>query len=123
MPLSTPRAFLLPGGLLLLLWLLVGLQPAFAVHLFGGEMSYKYLDANGPADKPWRYELTMRVYFNPVTDPVEQELIIYITGRSYDIPTQAVKVLRTSKTEITVPTLPGCGQAAPPCRWRYTWPP
>ncbi|MCC3151569.1 gliding motility-associated C-terminal domain-containing protein [Hymenobacter sp. BT770] len=116
MRLSTLKATLLPGGLLLWLWLFVGLLPASAVHLLGGEMTYKYLDAKGPADKPWRYELTMRVYFNPNTDPVEQELIIRVYSRytHYGTPIQLVKVNRISKTVITVPTLPGCGQAAPP---------
>lgn len=110
---STPKRPLLSGGLLLLLWLFVGLLPASAVHLLGGEMSYKYLDAAGPADKPWRYELTMRFYINPLTDPPEQALTIQIfpVNNIYALPVQRIKVLRTSLTDITVPTLPGCGQA------------
>jgi gliding motility-associated-like protein len=53
----------LPG--LLFLWLLLALAPAaHATHLLGGEMTYKYLDANGPAAAPLRYEITIAVYNN-----------------------------------------------------------
>jgi gliding motility-associated-like protein len=38
--------------------------PAAASHLLGGEMTYRYLDANGPAAAPLRYELTVTVYNN-----------------------------------------------------------
>ncbi|GAB3578989.1 gliding motility-associated C-terminal domain-containing protein [Hymenobacter daeguensis] len=102
--------------LFLLLWLGQGALPASAVHLLGGEMSYKFLDGNGPADKPWRYEVTMRFYFNPLTDPPEQPLLMQVyTGSTslYGLPLQRIRVSRASVTEITAPTLPGCGQATP----------
>ena len=38
--------------------------PARATHLLGGEMSYRYLDANGPAAAPFRYEITVTIYNN-----------------------------------------------------------
>jgi gliding motility-associated-like protein len=57
------RSGLLVGlTLLLLLW--GAARPAWATHLLGGEMTYRYLDANGPAGAPLRYELTVTVYNN-----------------------------------------------------------
>jgi gliding motility-associated-like protein len=50
--------------MLLLALLVVGARPAQASHLLGGEMSYRYLDANGPAATPFRYEITLTVYSN-----------------------------------------------------------
>ncbi|MCB2408952.1 gliding motility-associated C-terminal domain-containing protein [Hymenobacter lucidus] len=51
---------------LLLLLFLVGLRaaPATASHLVGGEMNYKYLDANGSAGTPFRYRITVLLYIN-----------------------------------------------------------
>ncbi len=46
----------------LLVWLLLLAGPAQATHLLGGEMTYRYLDANGPAAAPVRYELTVTIY-------------------------------------------------------------
>ena len=56
------RLGLLPG--LLLLLALVAARPAQATHLLGGEMTYRYLDANGPTAAPHRYEITLNVYLN-----------------------------------------------------------
>ncbi|RYY12905.1 MAG: hypothetical protein EOO36_16725, partial [Cytophagaceae bacterium] len=47
-----------------LLALLLGAHAAQATHLLGGEMTYRYLDANGPAAAPFRYELTVAIYNN-----------------------------------------------------------
>ena len=47
----------------LLAWLLVA-HVAQATHLLGGEMTYRYLDAKGPAAAPFRYELTVTIYNN-----------------------------------------------------------
>ncbi|MGI4835875.1 MAG: gliding motility-associated C-terminal domain-containing protein [Janthinobacterium lividum] len=49
--------------LALLLGLLAG-GPAAATHLLGGEMTYRYLDSNGPATAPVHYELTVTIYNN-----------------------------------------------------------
>ncbi|GAA4495880.1 hypothetical protein GCM10023172_08340 [Hymenobacter ginsengisoli] len=38
--------------------------PAQATHLLGGEMTYRYIDSNGPAAAPYRYEITVTVYNN-----------------------------------------------------------
>ena len=48
----------------LLAWLLLLAGPAQATHLLGGEMTYRYLDTNGPAGAPVRYELTVTIYNN-----------------------------------------------------------
>ncbi|HEX8328202.1 MAG TPA: gliding motility-associated C-terminal domain-containing protein [Hymenobacter sp.] len=52
------------GSFLLLTLLVLGARPAQATHLLGGEMSYRYLDANGPAGNPFRYEITVTLYSN-----------------------------------------------------------
>jgi gliding motility-associated-like protein len=51
-------------SLLLLVLLVLGGYQARATHLLGGEMSYRYLDANGPATAPFRYEITVNIYSN-----------------------------------------------------------
>jgi gliding motility-associated-like protein len=56
------RLGLLPG--LLFLLVLGAAHPALATHLLGGEMTYRYLDATGPATAPLRYEITVTVYNN-----------------------------------------------------------
>jgi gliding motility-associated-like protein len=52
------------GSLLLLFVLLLGARSAQATHLLGGEMSYRYLDANGTGTTPFRYEVTVTIYSN-----------------------------------------------------------
>ena len=58
----------LPARPLLLSLLLVVLavlaRPALATHLLGGELTYRYLDADGPDAAPLRYEITVTVYNN-----------------------------------------------------------
>ncbi|RZK88534.1 MAG: hypothetical protein EOO62_37540 [Hymenobacter sp.] len=51
-------------GLVLFLLSLGAAHPALATHLLGGEMTYRYLDANGPAAAPLRYEITISIYNN-----------------------------------------------------------
>jgi gliding motility-associated-like protein len=51
--------------LLVLALLCLGrVQQAQATHLYGGEMTYRYLDANGPVGNQFRYEVTLSVYNN-----------------------------------------------------------
>jgi gliding motility-associated-like protein len=57
------RLGLVPG-LVLFLLALGAAHPALATHLLGGEMTYRYLDANGPAAAPLRYEITVSIYNN-----------------------------------------------------------
>nr|WP_254245196.1 hypothetical protein [Hymenobacter sp. BRD67] len=56
------RLRLLPALVLALLALAAG--PVQATHLLGGEMTYRYLDNNGPATAPVRYEITVTIYNN-----------------------------------------------------------
>ena len=51
--------------LVLLALLALAAGSARASHLLGGEMTYRYLDANGPAGAPFRYEITVTSYYNP----------------------------------------------------------
>jgi gliding motility-associated-like protein len=111
-------AFLLSGrlyrtGLLVLLWLLAGRLPVLAVHLLGGELTYKYLDANGPAGTPWRYEIMLRTYYNPTTDPPEQPLPLRIYLSNSGV-VQIVGLRRVSSTTLTLPTQLDCGAPPPP---------
>jgi gliding motility-associated-like protein len=52
------------SGLAFLLLALGVAHPVLANHLLGGEMTYRYLDANGPGGAPYRYELTITIYNN-----------------------------------------------------------
>ena len=56
-------------SLLLLVLLLSTGHLAQATHLLGGEMSYRYLDANGPTATPFRYEITANIYYNGLYTP------------------------------------------------------
>ena len=102
-------------SLLLLLCLGLGIRPAQAVHLLGGEMSYKYLDANGPGYTPWRYQVTVRLYYNPLTDPEDSRIDIRIRNSNSQPFSALVKesVTRKSSTLISTPPLPGCSQVVP----------
>ncbi|RAK63823.1 gliding motility-associated C-terminal domain-containing protein [Hymenobacter edaphi] len=57
------------AGLLLLVWLGVGLLSAAANHLMGGELTYRYLGALGATATPHRYELTARIYSDSLALP------------------------------------------------------
>jgi len=71
MPTPTPLllARAVRGLSALFFLLLLAAVPARATHLLGGEMTYRYLDANGPAGQPFRYEITTSVYFNGLYTP------------------------------------------------------
>ncbi|UYZ63684.1 T9SS type B sorting domain-containing protein [Hymenobacter weizhouensis] len=113
---------LLRRGWLVLLVLLVGLsRPAAATHLLGGEMNYKYLDANGPATAPFRYQVTVLVYLNKEFGSAAPDGRPDISIAFYNKSQNGARILnltvpRTSFAEITPPTpgtctLPG---SAPP---------
>ncbi len=72
-------------GPLLALLVLALAGPARATHLLGGEMSYRYLDANGPAAAPFRYEITVTIYNNSLvidTRPPNTDAVVGIYDRS-----------------------------------------
>ena len=111
-------------GLLLLLGLLAAIAPARATHLLGGEMTYRYLDANGPAAAPLRYEITIAVYnncnagaANPATSatigiyaqPTGAQVVLTATNYTGSLSGGRMVVLPTSLSACsTVPVPPGC---------------
>ena len=66
------RAFLLRTACLLAVLLGLGRPAARASHLLGGELTYQYLDAAGPAATPFRYRLSLVIYYN--ADPFSSTL-------------------------------------------------
>ncbi|TGE21057.1 T9SS type B sorting domain-containing protein [Hymenobacter metallicola] len=103
------------------IWVLVcllGLKllPAVANHLVGGEMTYKYLDSNGPVSTPFRYEITTRIYYNTATSPTGNPTLT-INVRTLEAG-QAVLVRtviqRNSYAEITPIRLPSCAPTNAP---------
>ncbi len=115
----------LPG--LLFLWLLLALAPAaHATHLLGGEMTYKYLDANGPAAAPLRYELTVVVYNNcnagaanpatSITIGIYYTTGVQLTLTPTNYPGNITRGLMlvpnpTSSPCTTIPVPPGCSNS------------
>ncbi|MGI4874275.1 MAG: hypothetical protein ACRYFX_24210, partial [Janthinobacterium lividum] len=117
-------------GLLFLLLALGAARPAQASHLLGGEMTYRYLDANGPATAPLRYEITVQIYNNDpsltTTLPVAAANIaiyqstgvrVVLTATNYSgsitttaAPTngQAIVPYTTTTNYSSVPVPPGC---------------
>ena len=111
-------SILLRAALLLLMGFFANMLPADATHLVGGELTYKYVDANGPADKPFRYVLTARVYFNKEFGSAAPD---GLPGINISIDSKApgkgriqtVPMGRRSFEEITPTPLPGCSLTAP----------
>ena len=101
------RRFL--GSLLLVALLLVGARPAQASHLLGGEMNYRYLDANGPSGAPFRYEVTVILYSNGLsaTDPTVANPPPNVVVRIYN---------RTSGALVTTFSAPREGVIGQPIR-------
>ena len=79
----------------------------------GGELTYRYLDANGLAQAPFRYEVTARVYFNGESDStfptgaptINLAVLSKGPGGGFLLRTS---VPMTELLEITPPELPGC---------------
>lgn len=110
--------FLKRAVALLLLWVLIGPAPAWATHLVGGELTYKFLDAAGPASQPWRYQVTARIYCSKEPGSSSPDGPLFIPLKLYSKTSGkallvAVNVLRDSFAEITPPTPPGCLALAP----------
>ena len=91
------------GSLLLFALLLLGARPAQASHLLGGEMSYRYLDATGPATAPFRYELTATFYINGLQGGGVAGPLGNLPVAIYNRTTGA----RLSMTTVNYPTLAG----------------
>ncbi|WP_083320973.1 gliding motility-associated C-terminal domain-containing protein [Hymenobacter glacialis] len=106
---STSLLRQLLGSLLLLALLAVGARPALASHLLGGEMSYRYLDANGPGTTPFRYEVTVTLYSNGLStiDPTVANPPANVTVQIYN---------RTSGALVTSFSAPRQGVLGQPIR-------
>lgn len=110
----------LAAGLVMVLLLLGAVYPALATHLLGGEMTYRYLDANGPGGAPLRYELTITVYNNcgatTIVQPKTQALAaIYdqATGRKLVL-TGTNSPYFTARGELSIPKTSLSDCIAPP---------
>ncbi|GAA4012790.1 hypothetical protein GCM10022408_26970 [Hymenobacter fastidiosus] len=105
---------------LLLILLLLGLRtvPAAASHLLGGEISYSYLNANGPGATPYRYRVTVLVYVNAGSDSQVPDGRPFIDVAFYNKTTgarlQTVSFQRTSNPIITPPQPGGCSTPGNP---------
>ncbi len=104
----------------LLLLALGAARPARASHLLGGEMSYQYLDANGPASAPFRYQITVTSYYNPngqvgLNDASVTSVSISIFNRTSGARITTVSVPRQTPVGAVVqPRLPsGCTVQGP----------
>ncbi|UOQ97383.1 gliding motility-associated C-terminal domain-containing protein [Hymenobacter sp. 5317J-9] len=96
-----------------LLWLLSTL-PAAATHLVGGELSYKFLDANGSRETPYRYQITARIYLNAATSNLGATSTILVSSRAAGMPVLTQQAVGyTSMTSITPPAVPGCPVQVP----------
>ena len=94
------RVGLLPA-LVLFLLTLTAARPAWATHLLGGELTYRYLGATGPAGAPLRYELTVTVYNNCNNQAIRPQAYVAI----YDRGTNSQLVL----TSLNCPLTDGAG--------------
>jgi gliding motility-associated-like protein len=112
---STP----LRKGLLILV-LLAGALSAGATHLLGGEISYRYLNAGGPAATPFRYQVTVLIYVNkepgsnlPNGNPT---ITLLIEDRRNNAGIQEIIIPQTSLVEVTAPNGNCTGLATRPPR-------
>ncbi len=103
---------LLRMALLALLALLV--RPAMASHLLGGELTYRFIDALGPAAAPLRYEITLTVYNNcnssAISPATTAEIGIFERSTGARIVMTTVNYATIQSGNISIPTqpLPAC---------------
>ena len=104
------------GSLLLLILLMLGARPAQATHFLGGEMTYRYVDANGPAGTPFRYEITATIYISTLPSAqgtAQLNTNIFVFNRSTGVRTN-VNLTGTISPVINGPRIPaGCNIVRP----------
>ena len=99
---------------LLLVLLLMGLRsvPAAASHLLGGEITYSYLNANGPAATPYRYRITVLLYVNAGSSSQVPEgrpsIDVAFYNKTNGARLQTITIQRTTNPIITPPQPGGC---------------
>ncbi|HET9505576.1 MAG TPA: gliding motility-associated C-terminal domain-containing protein [Hymenobacter sp.] len=104
---------LLRSALLLLLALLA--RPAMASHLLGGELTYRFVDALGPASAPLRYELTLTVYTvcnNTVTLDTNIGIYERSTGARVVMTTVNYPTVSGGNINVTFPATAACNTPA-----------
>jgi gliding motility-associated-like protein len=71
--------------------------------LLGGEMTYKYLDSNGPTSAPLRYQITLYVYNNCNNSATRDRAVIYIYDQTTGakIPLTTVNYPTTNSSPIS----------------------
>jgi gliding motility-associated-like protein len=120
--LATLLRYFNPLPWLVLLLLLGAARPALATHLLGGEMTYKYLGATGPAAAPHRYEITTSVYVacNRSVTTSYLDLFIYDKDSGARVTLSAVNLgssnalLVARGIEFIQPTISACTSIAVP---------
>jgi gliding motility-associated-like protein len=107
-----PALSFLRTALLLLLALLV--RPAMASHLLSGDLTYRFIDALGPANAPLRYEITLTVYNNcnasAISPATTAEIGIFERSTGARIVMTTVNYANILGGNISIPTQP-----LPPC--------
>jgi gliding motility-associated-like protein len=87
-------------------------ETAKASHIMGGEITYLYLDRNGPVDAPYRYKIKLNIYSNcdtnsqfkqGILDPIPIN-IYYASDGSLD----TTYYFYATVTDITPTLPPGC---------------
>ena len=124
--------------LFMLLALLLTGHAGRASHLLGGELTYRYLDAAGPAAEPFRYIVTVSVYinadsvYNAATNPFpslvqggrpQMYIEVYYKGGPQDGDSiKGVLLPRVSRRFATPQPQPGCPPTTPVrlCIYRAT---
>ncbi|GAA4369502.1 hypothetical protein GCM10023185_43180 [Hymenobacter saemangeumensis] len=106
--------------LLLLVLAFFAARPAQASHFLGGELSYRYLDATGPAGTPFRYEITAVIYINAYAPdmpaPANPFLDLSLYNKSQGNQRfSAIQIPRVSLSAQIAPPTPGnCQLPSPP---------
>ena len=108
-------------SLLLLVLLLTTGHLAQATHLLGGEMSYRYLDANGPTGTPFRYEITANIYSNGLypsnsgiaSPPGQIQIDLYNKTTTTRILSVSAPRIGPLGNPVTPPTPQGCAVQGP----------
>ena len=118
---------LLRYGVLLLLFVGLAGPEARASHLLGGEMTYSYLGALGPAATPFRYRVTVLIYVNAGPTSSVPDGRTSITVNFYNKSQNNGLIRTVSLPRISNPLIvpPGCTSAGSPvqvrlCRYETT---
>ncbi len=100
-------------GILLVCWLGV-VWSAAANHLMGGELTYRYLDAAGSSEAPFRYRFTGSIYYDDINLPGGNPTIpITIFSKAPGRPVLSRLVVTRSSLEALSQSATGCTPQSP----------